>query len=112
MKGKLFFVVCSFLLLVGCGGSSEYENLIENTTNNVQDKLTGSYEDLNVRENSYVYIWDNGRYIGVSLDVEDKSETEYFFEVVEGDCDRLPQYEADQLMEREPDYREQFGEEI
>ncbi|WP_373895182.1 hypothetical protein [Virgibacillus sp. CBA3643] len=110
MKGKVFFLVCSFLLLAGCG--SGYEDLIENTASHVQDKLTGSYEDLNVRENAYVYVWDNGRYIGVSLDVEDKSETEYFFEVVEGDYDRLPQYEADELMEREPDYREQFGEEI
>ncbi|UJL47144.1 hypothetical protein KFZ58_04280 [Virgibacillus sp. NKC19-16] len=50
----------------------------------MQDKLIGSYEELNVRENAYVYVWDNGRYIGASLDVEDKSETEYFFEIVEG----------------------------
>ncbi|UJL47096.1 hypothetical protein KFZ58_03950 [Virgibacillus sp. NKC19-16] len=112
MKGKLVFVVCSLLLLVGCGGSSEYEDLIENTVNEVESRLVGSHEDLNVRENAYIYIWDNGRYIGITLNVEDMSQPDYFYEIVDGDYEQIRGYEIDQLMEREPDYREQFGEEI
>ncbi|UJL46828.1 hypothetical protein KFZ58_02430 [Virgibacillus sp. NKC19-16] len=111
MKGKVFFLVCLFLLLVGCGGS-EYEDLIESTVNEVESSLVGSYEDLNVRENAYIYVWDNGRYIGVSLDVEGMSQPDYFYEIVEGDYEAIRGYEIDQLMEKEPDYREQFGEEI
>ncbi|GGJ67619.1 hypothetical protein [Virgibacillus salexigens] len=111
MKGKVLFLVFSFLLMAGCG--SGYEGLIEDTTGYVEDEiLAGSDKGLDVRENSSICVWDDGRYIGVEMIGEDAPSGDYLFDMSNDGYDRITGSDKDDLMEREPDYCEQFGEEI